>query len=97
VKQDYNQLSNKELLVVIAKSTRRIERKLGLMSVELDDLQEKVTKTEGVEDSAIVLLQGLSSQIAALKNDPAALQALSTRLNSKADDLAAAITATGGS
>jgi chromosome segregation ATPase len=71
----------------------RIEGKLNIMSAELDQLQVDVKKTTDVEDSAILLLQGLSTQIAALKNDPAALQALSASLNSKADELAAAVVA----
>jgi chromosome segregation ATPase len=71
----------------------RIEKRLINMSAELDQLTVDVKKTTDVEDSAITLLQGLSSQIAALKNDPAALQALSTQLNSKADELASAVVA----
>lgn len=71
----------------------RIEGKLANMSAELDQLTVDVQKTTTVEDSAITLLQGLSAQIAALKNDPAALTALSTQLNAKAADLAAAVAA----
>lgn len=71
----------------------RIEGKLGIMSAELDKLQTDVQRTKDVEDSAILLLQGLSTQIAALRNDPAALTALSESLNAKADELAAAVVA----
>ncbi len=63
------------------------------MSKELDSLTDKVTETVTVEQSAIELLNGLSGQIAALKTDPAALQALSDSLAAKSSELAAAITA----
>jgi hypothetical protein len=60
---------------------------------ELDTLKASVAQTTTVEQSAIELLQGLSAQIASLKTDPAALQALSDSLSAKASELAAAITA----
>jgi chromosome segregation ATPase len=71
----------------------RIEGKLTSMSAELDQLTVDVKKTTDAEDSAILLLQGLAAQLAAIKNDPAAIQALSTTLSSKADELAAAVVA----
>jgi chromosome segregation ATPase len=80
-------------LVQMNRRLTRIEGKLTSMSAELDKLTADVQRTTDVEDSAIKLLQGLSTQIASLKNDPAALQQLSQQLNSKADDLAAAIVA----
>ena len=46
-----------------------------------------------VEASAIVLLNGLSAQIASLKNDPVALQALADQLKTSSSALADAITA----
>jgi septal ring factor EnvC (AmiA/AmiB activator) len=58
-----------------------------VMSQELDDLTAKV------EETVIQLLNGLAGQIADLKNDPAALQALSNSLSSKSSELAAAIQA----
>lgn len=63
------------------------------MSEQLDALTQQVTATEAVEDSAILLLNGLSAQIASLKEDPAALQKLSDELASKSSELAAAVTA----
>ena len=63
------------------------------MSAELDTLTARVTETITVEESAIVLLNGLSAQISALKQDPAALQALADTLSSKSSELSAAILA----
>lgn len=57
------------------------------------DLQTKVQRTEDVQQSAVTLIQGIAAQLAdALRtNDTAALQALSDKLNSDADALAAAV------
>ena len=63
------------------------------MSAELDTLTQKVEETTTVEQSAIELLNGLSAQIASLKNDPVKLQALSDSLGAKSSELAAAIQA----
>lgn len=63
------------------------------MSQALDTLTQKVAETTTVEDSAIQLLTGLSAQIAALKTDPVALQALADSLSSKSAELAAAVIA----
>jgi hypothetical protein len=64
-----------------------------LMSSQLDTLTAEVTQVETVDQSAIVLIKGLADQIAALKNDPAAIQALSDRLKASSEALAAAVTA----
>lgn len=78
----------------------RIERKLDalllesrIMSAELDQLEAQVKKNTDVEESAIVLITGLATQIAALKDDPVKLAKLSADLKAKADALAAAILA----
>ena len=63
------------------------------MASDLIVLQEQVSKVETVDQSAIVLIQGLAEQIAELKNDPAAIQALADRLNASATALASAVTA----
>jgi len=63
------------------------------MTAELDTLTAKVEETTTIEQSAIELLNGLSAQIASLKDDPAKLQALSDSLSSKSAELAAAIAA----
>ena len=59
----------------------------------LDDLKTQVGKTLGVEQSAITLIQGLATQLAAAKTDPVAVQALADQLSAQADTLAAAIAA----
>ena len=79
---------------------QRIETKLDALlrevqrtMKELDDLKAAVTKTEGVADSAITLIQGLAAQIQAAKDDPVAMENLATELSAKADVLAAAVQA----
>lgn len=66
------------------------------MSQALDDLTAQVTASIGVEASAVTLIQGISAQLAALiaaGSDPAALTALSDKLKTSADALAAAVAA----
>lgn len=63
------------------------------MSKELDALTAEVEETKTIEQSAITLIQGLAEQIAAAKDDPAAILALSESLKAQSDALAAAISA----
>lgn len=63
------------------------------MTKELDELQTQVEENTNVEQSAITLLEGLGQQIADLKDDPAALQALATKLKDNSAALAAAVAA----
>jgi hypothetical protein len=63
------------------------------MSVQLDTLAAEVTEMTTVVDSAVALLNGLSAQIVALKDDPARLLALAADLDAKANELAAAVAA----
>lgn len=72
---------------------RAIKRQEEQMSVELDALTVQVTENTDVENSAILLLQGLAAQIAAIKDDPVKLAALATSLKASATALAEAITA----
>lgn len=60
---------------------------------DLTALQASVANTATVEQSAIVLLQGLKAQLDAAGTDPVALAALSASLDSGANDLAAAVVA----
>lgn len=60
---------------------------------ELDDLTAEVNDTDGVIQSAIVLIQGLAAKISAAGTDPVALKALTDSLNSNKSALAAAIAA----
>jgi hypothetical protein len=63
------------------------------MSVELDNLTVEVTEMGTVVDSAITLLNGLSAQLLAIKDDPAKIAALALELDTKANELALAVTA----
>ncbi len=63
------------------------------MASQLDVLQAAVTRNTDVDSSAVQLLQGLSAQLAAMKNDPVAIQALADSMNSSSDALAAAVIA----
>jgi hypothetical protein len=83
---------------------KRIEQKLNFLTFlfqiqgaiimrELDDLTAEVNDTDGVIQSAIVLIQGLAAKIAAAGTDPVALKALTDSLNSNKTALASAIAA----
>ncbi len=69
------------------------------MAIDLTALKNAVDAEKTVEDSAITLLTGLTSQISALiaasgnTVDPAALQAIVDQVNTDAASLAAAVTA----
>jgi uncharacterized coiled-coil DUF342 family protein len=70
-----------------------IRLEIHAMSVQMDNLTREVAETKTVIDSAITLIQGLSTRIEELKNDPAKLQALADELDTKANALASAVTA----
>lgn len=70
-----------------------IEKEIHHMSQQLDDLSAQVQATTDLEASAVTMIQGLASQIAASKDDPAKIQALADSLKSGASALAAAISA----
>lgn len=79
-----------------------IVQKEDNLSVELDNLTAEVERSKTVDDSITALLNGIAAQLAAIKNDPAKIQALSDSLKSNNDEIAAAVTAntpadTGGS
>lgn len=63
------------------------------MSAELDALSAQVAATNTVEQSAITLLEGIAAQLAAIKDDPAKIEALATSLKAQSDSLAAAVAA----
>ncbi len=90
--------------------TYRMERKLDTvidllhiliageqhMAGELDALKAQVAANTSVEGGAVLLLQGIAAQIAALVasgGSPADFTALSTQLKGSADALAAAVAA----
>lgn len=64
-----------------------------MAGADLGPLTAEVTRDVEVKSAAATLLEGLSAKIAELKNDPAALQALSDQLKASSDALAAAIVA----
>lgn len=63
------------------------------MSQQLDDLKAAVAAEDTVIGGAITLLKGLSDQIVALKDDPAALQALADDVKARTQELSDAVTA----
>ncbi len=81
-------LNQQGTILVLLKQLLTLEK---TMSAELDALTLEVQATTTLEASAITMINGLAAQIASLKTDPVALQALSDQLTAKATDLAAAI------
>ena len=59
----------------------------------LDSLQAAVAAEDTVVDSAIALLQGLAAQVAALKPNQAAIDALAADITAKTQALSDAIVA----
>jgi len=85
---------------MVLKKLDKLERILNLtwkevkkMSQELDDLTVEVTEMGTVIDSAILLIQGLAARLEEIADDPAAIRALATELDTQADELAAAVAA----
>jgi hypothetical protein len=70
-----------------------IEKEQIIMSKELDDLTMQVQANTDLEQSTIVLINGLAAQILAAAQDPTKIIALSTQLKASAAALAAAIAA----
>ncbi len=87
-----------------AAQLNRIEKAINLLVLEvtkmatttasdLAALTAQVAANVTVEQSAITLIQGLAAQIASLANDPVAIAALASQLQTSATALGAAITA----
>jgi len=85
--------SDRDFQAEVLRLLRNIQQGEQIIMADLTNLTTQVKNTTDVEQSAIVLLKGLADQIAQLKTDPAALQALADQLKSKSDELAAAVTA----
>ena len=68
-------------------------RRINKMSIQLDELIAAVAAENTVIDSAIVLLNQLSSLLITYKDDPIRIAALSVEVRAKADSLAAAVVA----
>ena len=77
----------------ILATLRELKQQGVKIMADLTNLTAQVKANTDVEASAIVLLNGLSAQIASLKNDPVALQALADQLKTSGSALADAITA----
>lgn len=82
-------------LRTIEQSLSTIIQQGANMAGELERLQTEVTEMSSAVDSAIALIGGLAQQIRDLvaAGDPAALTALADSLDSKANELAAAVVA----
>lgn len=80
-------------LVIIAGSEYYSAKREENILADLTDLTSKVAATETAEQSAIVLLNNLAQMIRDAGIDPAALADLATRLDTGANDLAAAVVA----
>lgn len=63
------------------------------MTQQLNDLEAQVTENTSVEQSALVLIQGLHDKLEAALEDPAKLTALKDELKASATALAAAVAA----
>jgi hypothetical protein len=80
-------------ITVILRRLDRISLLMKDVIMTLDELQAQVAENITVETSAILLIQGIAAQLAAVANDPAKVQALADSLNTSSDALAAAVTA----
>lgn len=65
----------------------------GKLMTDLTALKNQVAESIGIETSALTLIQGLATALAAAGTDPAALAELQTQLKASADALAAAVAA----
>jgi hypothetical protein len=69
------------------------QKGINVMIAELTALQAQVAQNTTVNGSAAMLLSGIADQFAALKDNPAAIAALSDQLKTSANDMSAAIVA----
>lgn len=77
----------------IIRLLNRIDRKENRIMADLTALTTEVSENADAVDSAVVLIGGLAQQIRDLATDPAALQALADELDSKTNELSAAVAA----
>jgi hypothetical protein len=78
-------------LDVIFAITRNTHRKVTNIMADLTALTAAVARFEDVEASAITLIKGLKTALDAAGTDPVALKALSDKLGTDAEALAAAV------
>lgn len=93
IEHAFIQQSDPAVLDALARIESAIKTLGDTMSAQLDTLKNAVESENTVIDSAITLLNGLSAQIVALKDDPVALQALADEVAGKSQALADAVTA----
>lgn len=79
-----------DLIITMLDESKKREKQ---MASDLTALEAEVARNTEVDQSAILLLQGLAQKIEELKTDPAALQAFADSLRGSSDALAAAVTA----
>lgn len=72
---------------------RSIERKIDLMSAEIDRLTASVANLTTVDDSLVALVGQLAQAIRNNASDPAALNALADSLDTEAQKVSDAVTA----
>ena len=70
-----------------------LTERMNVMTVQMQSLTDQVTANNQVIESAITLINGIAAQLAAVKDDPVAIQALADSLAAEDTTLAAAITA----
>ena len=70
-----------------------LKERIDTIMATLKDVQDAVTAEDTVVDSAIALLQGLATQVAALQPNQSAIDALAADINAKTSALANAVAA----
>lgn len=72
---------------------RLLQEQQKTMTAELQRLTATVTKLTNADDSMIALFKGLSAQLTAAKEDPAAVQLIADNLDAEAAKVSAAVLA----
>lgn len=85
--------SEDSTLQTILGIVQNLQTKGIAMALDLTALQDQVTRSTDVANSAVTLIQGLAAAFADAQGDPAAIQALTDQLNSSAQSLADAVVA----
>lgn len=90
-KSDLTVINHK--LDIILKILQRMYQMEVHMTQELDSLEVAVAENESLDDSIVVLLNGIAAQLAAIKDDPKRIAALAASLVAKSQVLKDAILA----
>src|SRR5437016_5331541 len=77
----------------IESQLKQIRKDAISIMATLSDVQAAVTAEDTVIDSAVVLIQGLAAQVAALAPNQAAIDALAADIKAKSDSLASSVAA----